>query len=145
MFRMIPYHISDITIPSRTPVNVWKCVAAHICQVDHPHREGLEIVHTSLMETNVLRISTELTELHSLQVAVLGEFVQWLVRILLPSEPVCDISPYQWMNTIIGKHDHLAFISTIYNIHVYTCRPVKYAPSLMYAIDDVIVLFVIDS
>jgi hypothetical protein len=28
---------------------------------------------------------------------------------------------------------------------VYTCRPVKYAQSLMHAIDYVIVLFVIDS
>ena len=73
MFRMIPYHILDITIPSRTLMNVWKCVAAHICQVDHLHREGLEIVHTSLMERNVLRISTESTELHGLQVVVLGE------------------------------------------------------------------------
>ena len=145
MFRMIPYHISDITIPSWMPVNVWKCVAAHICRVDHLHREGLEIVHASLMERNVLRISTESTELHGLQVVVLGEFLRLLVRILLPSEPVCDISPYQWMNTMIGQNYHLAFISTIYNIHVYTCRPVKYAPSLMYAIDDVIVLFVIDS
>jgi hypothetical protein len=101
-------------------------------------------VHTSLMEMNVLRILTELTELHSPPVVVLGEFVRQLAHILLPSEPVCDISPYQWMNTMIGKNDHLTFISTTYNIHMYTCRPVKYAQSLMHAIDYVIVLFVID-
>lgn len=76
------------------PVNVLKCVGAQICQGDHQHKEGLEIVHTFLMEMNVLMISMESTELHGLQVVVPGEFVRLLVRILLPSEPVCDISPY---------------------------------------------------
>ena len=83
------------------PVNVLKCVRAQICQGGHRHKEGLEIVHAFLMEMNVLMISMESTELHGLQVVVPGEFVRLLVRILLPSEPVCDISPYQWMDTMI--------------------------------------------
>ena len=75
-------------------MNILKCVRAQICQGDHQHKEGLEIVHAFLMEMNVLMILMESTELHGLQVVIPGEFVRLLVHILLPSEPVCDISPY---------------------------------------------------
>ena len=56
-------------------MNILKCVRAQICQGDHRHKEGLEIVHTFLMEMNVLMILMESIELHGLQVVVPGKFV----------------------------------------------------------------------